>query len=204
MKFIRHFFAVLLFLPVLANGQGIPDNKHDYLITLSTDFGEIKMVLFDETPMHKMNFIELAKAGVYDHVTFHRVIDNFMIQTGDPTTRNQPPNYDPSIIQETIPAEIRPQFKNDYGAVGAARRSDNPAMASNGSQFYIIENPKGAKHLNNKYTIFGRVVSGFRVIHKIAGVPTDKSDTPKKAIRMTVRVDTVERSEIEKFYNYDY
>ena len=204
MKFLKCFLIVLFFLPALANGQGIPDNEHDYLITLSTDYGEIKMMLYDETPMHKMNFVELAKAGVYDHVTFHRVIDNFMIQTGDPTTRNQPPNYDPSIIQETIPAEIRPRFKHIYGAVGAARRSDNPAMASNGSQFYIIENPKGVKHLNNKYTVFGRVVSGFRVVHKIAGIPTNKSDTPKKNVRMTVKVDTVERSEIEKFYNYDY
>ena len=204
MKFMKCFLIVLFFLPVLANSQGIPDNEHDYLITLSTDYGEIKMVLYDETPMHKMNFVELAKAGVYDHVTFHRVIDNFMIQTGDPTTRNQPPNYDPSIIQETIAAEIRPKFKHIYGAVGAARRSDNPAMASNGSQFYIIENPKGVKHLNNKYTVFGRVVSGFRVVHKIAGVPTDKSDTPKKNVRMTVKVDTVNRSEIQKFYNYDY
>jgi peptidyl-prolyl cis-trans isomerase B (cyclophilin B) len=204
MKFIRNVFFCLLFLPVLANGQGIPNNEEDYLITLSTDFGEIKMLLYDETPMHKMNFVKLARAGVYDNIKFHRVIDHFMIQTGDPKTRNQPPNYDPSIIQETIPAEIRPQYKNSYGAVGAARRSDNPAMASNGSQFYIIENPKGAKHLNKKYTVFGRVVSGFRVIHKIAGVPTDKSDVPKKDIRLTVQVDTVKRSDVEKFYNYRY
>ena len=204
MKSLKFILIVLFFLPVLADAQGIPDNEHDYLITLSTDSGEIKMVLYDETPMHKMNFVELAKAGVYNHITFHRVIDNFMIQTGDPDTRIKPKNYDPSIIQENIPAEIRPQFSHIYGAVGAARRSNSPGMASNGSQFYIIENTNGAEHLDKKYTVFGRVVSGFRTVHKIAGTPTDESDTPKKDIRMTVKVDTVRRSDIEKFYNYSY
>lgn len=201
---MKHLLIVLFFIPVLSNAQGVPDSEHDYLITLSTDSGEIKMVLYDETPMHKMNFAELAEAGVYDHITFHRVIDNFMIQTGDPDTRNKSKNYDPSIIQENIQAEIRPQYSHIYGAVGAARRSDSPGMASNGSQFYIIENPNGTEHLDDEYTVFGQVVSGFRVIHKIAGTPTDENDTPQENIRMTVTVDTVKRSEIEKFYNYEY
>ena len=193
----------MLLGPVASFAQGIPDSEHDYLITLDTDYGEIKMVLFDETPIHKMNFVELAKAGVYDHIKFHRVIDNFMIQTGDYKTRNKPGDYDPGIIQKNLPAEIRPQYKHIYGAVGAARR-DNPQKASSGSQFYIIENPKGAPHLDGEYTVFGRVVSGFRVIHRIADVPVDDKDHPKKEIRMTVRVDTVKRSQIEKFYNPDY
>lgn len=204
MEFMKRILIVLFFIPLLANAQGIPDSEHDYLITLATDSGDIKMVLYDETPMHKMNFVKLAKTGVYDHITFHRVIDNFMIQTGDPDTRNKPKNYDPSIIQENIPAEIRPQFGHIYGAVGAARRSDSPGMASNGSQFYIIENTNGAEHLDNKYTVFGQVVSGFRTVHKIAGTPTDESDTPQKDIHMTVTVDKVKRSDIEKFYNYSY
>ena len=199
-----HILILLMLLEPLATfGQGIPDNENDYLITLDTDYGAIKMVLFDETPIHKMNFVELAKAGVYDHIIFHRVIDNFMIQTGDYETRNKPRDYDPGIIQKNLPAEIRPQYKHLYGAVGAARR-DNPQKLSSGSQFYIIENPKGTPHLDGEYTVFGRVVSGFRVIHKIADVEVDKNDRPTKKIRMTVRVDTVKRSQIDKFYNYDY
>ncbi|MFW5944317.1 MAG: peptidylprolyl isomerase, partial [Bacteroidota bacterium] len=182
MKSIMRILIALFLFPVFANAQGIPDSEHDYLITLSTDYGEIKMLLYDETPMHKMNFVKLAKAGVYDHIAFHRVIDNFMIQTGDPTTRNKSPEYDPSIIQETIPAEIRSDLKHIYGAVGAARRDDSPEKASNGSQFYIVENRQGGEHLDNKYTVFGRIVSGFRVVHKIAGIPTDESDTPEKDI----------------------
>ena len=203
MKTLKILILILLVGPVASFSQGIPDNEHDYLITLDTDYGEIKMVLYDETPIHKMNFIELAKAGVYDHTTFHRVIDHFMIQTGDPATRNKPRKYDPTVIQKTLPAEIRPQYKNTYGAVGAARR-DNPQKSSNGSQFYIIETPKGAPHLDGGYTVFGQVLSGLRVVHQIAGVATDDKDRPKKAIRMTVRVEKVERSEISKYYNYSY
>ncbi len=197
------WLVVLILLPLASFSQGIPNNENDYLITLDTDYGEIKMVLYDETPIHKMNFIKLANAGVYDHLKFHRVIDQFMIQTGDPKTRNKSRDYDPSIIRKTLPAEIRPNQKNIYGAVGAARR-DNPQKSSNGSQFYIVENPKGAPHLDGDYTVFGRVLSGLRVVHKIAGVATDKNDQPKKDIRMRVSVDTVKRSKIERFYNYKY
>lgn len=203
MKTLKILILLMLLGPVASFSQGIPDKEHDYLITLNTDYGKIMMVLYDETPIHKMNFVDLARAGVYDHVSFHRVIDHFMIQTGDPETRNQPADYDASIIQKTLPAEIRPNIKNIYGAVGAARR-DNPQKSSNGSQFYIIENPKGAPHLDGGYTVFGRVVSGFRVIHKIASVETDKNDRPQKDIRTTVKVSTVKRSQIEKYYNYEY
>ncbi|MBS3805938.1 MAG: peptidylprolyl isomerase [Bacteroidales bacterium] len=203
MKIFKILLLGMLLWPVTSISQGIPDNENDYLITLNTDYGEIMMVLYDETPIHKMNFVDLARAGVYDHVSFHRVIDHFMIQTGEPETRNKPADYDASIIQKTLPAEIRPNIKNTYGAVGAARR-DNPQKSSNGSQFYIIESPKGAPHLDGDYTVFGRVVSGLRVVHKIASVETDKNDRPKKAIRMTVKVSTVKRSQIEKYYSYEY
>lgn len=203
MKTFKILLLGVLLWPVTSFSQGIPDNESDYLITLNTDQGEIKMVLYDETPVHKMNFVELARAGVYDHITFHRVIDNFMIQTGDPSTRSKSRDYDPSVIQKTLPAEIRPNIKNVYGAVGAARR-DNPQKSSNGSQFYIIENPDGAPHLDGGYTVFGQVVSGFRTIHKIAAVATDEKDRPEQDVRMTVEVDTVKRSDIERYYNYQY
>ena len=203
MKTLNVLLLTMLLWPVASFSQGIPDNEHDYLVTLDTDYGEIRMVLYDETPIHKMNFVELARAGVYDHLTFHRVIDHFMIQTGDPATSNQSRNYDPSVIQKNLPAEIRPQYRHKYGAVGAARR-DNPQKSSNGSQFYIIENPNGAPHLDGDYTVFGQVLSGLRVVHQIAGVETDDKDRPVKPVRMTVRVEKVKRSEVEKFYFYSY
>jgi len=175
--------------------EPVPDSTHDYLVTISTEYGDMVIMLYDDTPVHKKNFVKLARAGVYDHLTFHRVIDNFMIQTGDPSTRNKPASYDPSIIPETLPAEIRDNHSHMYGSVAAARR-ENPQKRSNGSQFYIVENPNGAPHLDGEYTVFGQVLQGFGVINSIADQPTDKRDRPKEDIRMTVKVEKVKRDEM--------
>ena len=180
--------------------------KTDYLVTINTDYGKIKIVLFDDTPLHKENFIKLAEAGVYNHILFHRVINRFMIQSGDFTTRNQAIDYDPRIIQEPISAEILAHHLHVRGAVGAARRGDdvNPEMKSNSTQFYIIQNYNGAHHLDGTYTVFGQVMSGFEVIDLIASQATSENDRPLKNIRMTVDIDQVSRSDIEKFYNFTY
>ena len=193
---------LVVIIPLLGfSTDPIPDSTHDYLVTISTDYGDMKIMLHDDTPKHKKNFVKLAKAGVYDNLTFHRVIDDFMIQTGDPKTRNKPGDYDPSVIPETLPAEIRDNHKHVFGAVAAARRGDekNPERRSSGSQFYIVENSKGAPHLDGKYTVFGQVIDGFQVIKKIADQPTGKDDRPKEAIRMTVKVEKVKRDEMFKF-----
>ena len=204
-KFLWNFITALI-LTTSVNAQGIPDNTHDYLVTLHTRYGDVKLILYDDTPIHKMNFIDLAKAGVYDHITFHRVINQFMIQTGDPSTSNQPKDYNPSIISKTIPAEIRPHLKHVKGAVGAARRGDdvNPMKESSGTQFYIVQNEKSGNHLDGEYTVFGKVMSGLNVVDKIASVKTDKKNKPVKDIRMTVGVQKVKRSEVEKFYSFEY
>ena len=206
MRFIRSILLIF-FISIISevSGQGISSNT-DYLVTINTDLGKIKLILFDDTPLHKENFIRLAKEGVYDQIIFHRVINNFMIQTGDYTTRNQAINYDPRIIQDPIKAEILPQHIHIRGAIGAARRGDNvnPERESNSTQFYIVQNCKGAHHLDGKHTVFGQVMSGFEVIDKIASQPTSKSDRPLKNIRITVNIDQVSRSDIEKFYNFAY
>lgn len=113
----------------IAKGQET-STKTDYLVTINTDYGKIKIILFDDTPLHKENFLKLAEAGVYNHILFHRVINHFMIQSGDYTTRNQAIDYDPRIIQDPIKAEILPQYTHVRGAIGAARRGDdvNPEL----------------------------------------------------------------------------
>ena len=109
---------------------------------ISTEIGDIEILLYDETPLHRDNFIRLAKEGFYEGLLFHRVIGDFMIQTGDPLSRNASagdvlgssgPGY-------TIPAEINEKFYHKKGAIAAARKSDhvNPLRASSGSQFYIV------------------------------------------------------------------
>jgi len=178
----------------------------DYLVTINTEYGKIKLILFDDTPLHKENFLNLSEAGVYDHIIFHRVINHFMIQSGDYTTRNQPIDYDPRVIQSPIKAEILPHHLHVKGAIGTARRGDdvNPERKSNPTQFYIIQNNKGAHHLDGKYTVFGQVMSGFEVVDSIALQPTSSKDRPLKNMRITVDIDQVSKADIEKFYNFTY
>lgn len=151
------------------------------VIKMTTDYGNIIIWLYNQTPKHKMNFLKLTKEKFYDSLIFHRVINDFVIQGGDPTgTGSGGPGYD-------IPAEIHDSLKHVFGAVGAARESDatNPERKSNGSQFYICENSAGSPHLNKKYTVFGIVISGMNVVSTIAAVPTDASDRPITPVYMT-------------------
>jgi cyclophilin family peptidyl-prolyl cis-trans isomerase len=114
------------------------DRKRDVL--LQTSFGDIVIRLSDSTPLHRDNFLKLVKSGFYDSVLFHRVIQRFMVQTGDPESRHaqagQPlGNGDPGY---KIPAEFRQTLFHKRGVVAAAR-DNNPEKASSGSQFYIVQ-----------------------------------------------------------------
>ncbi|MFO7830324.1 MAG: peptidylprolyl isomerase [Bacteroidales bacterium] len=206
MKFKRFvvFISLLIFLSPCFGQNNTSDS--DYLITIHTDYGKIKLLLFDDTPLHKENFINLVKAGVYNHIIFHRVIDDFMIQSGDYSTRNKPVSYDPSIIKSTIPAEIKSHHKHIRGAVGAARYGgeQNPEKRSSGTQFYIVQNCNGAHHLDGEYTVFGQVMSGFEVIDEIAAQPTNEKNRLINEIRITIDAEKVNKADVEKFYNFTY
>lgn len=111
-------------------------------VKISTSLGDIIVKLYDETPLHRDNFIKLAKEGYYDGTIFHRVIKNFMIQGGDPNSKNPTPEgrYGTGGPDYTIAAEINPQLIHKRGALAAARQGDevNPERRSSGSQFYIV------------------------------------------------------------------
>jgi cyclophilin family peptidyl-prolyl cis-trans isomerase len=138
--------ALLLFScnPRLSNGLRKKDRNKD--VEVVTTRGTLVIRLSDSTPLHRDNFLLLAKRGYYDSLLFHRVIRNFMIQTGDPESREGHPgkpmsqggNNGPGY---TIPAEFRQTLYHRRGAIGAARLSDNenPTRASSGSQFYIVQ-----------------------------------------------------------------
>lgn len=119
------------------------ENNDGVLVELKTDMGDIIVKLYNDTPLHKENFLKLVKDGFYDGLLFHRVIDSFMIQTGDPDSKDAPAGKmlgsgDPGY---TIAAEIDyPKHYNKYGALAAARTGDqfNPERRSSGSQFYIV------------------------------------------------------------------
>jgi peptidyl-prolyl cis-trans isomerase B (cyclophilin B) len=132
----------LLLLLTLCLIVGCAQNKEEYLITINTPYGAMKAVLYDETPLHKENFIKLVNEKYFDSLLFHRVIQGFMIQGGDPDSKNaqpgQPlgqggPNY-------TVKAEIKDNLFHEKGALAAARLGDemNPGKESSGSQFYIV------------------------------------------------------------------
>lgn len=121
-------------------------------VKISTDYGNIYVKLYDETPKHKENFLKLAKAGFYNNTTFHRVIKEFMIQGGDPNTIDNSGPAGQGGPGYTLPREIVPQFYHKKGALAAARMPDqaNPNWESSGSQFYIVVGKKWTdEEMNN-------------------------------------------------------
>ncbi len=159
-----------------------------------TNMGTIKVKLYSGTPKHRENFAKLAFSKYYDGIIFHRVINGFMIQGGDPLTKDiyaDPAKYGTGGPDYTIPAEFVPEYTHKKGALAAARRGDaaNPLKESSGSQFYIVQNESTCSQLDGNYTVFGQTVEGFDVIDKIAAVETNNRDcpvTPVKIITITL------------------
>lgn len=173
-----------------AVAKGLPEEP---VFDIVTSLGTIKVRLYSDTPRHRNNFQKLAIAGYYDSLLFHRVINGFMIQGGDPFTRDSAkvemygmggPNY-------TIPAEMRdeqgnPLHRHKKGSLAAARRGDvaNPFKESSGSQFYLVQDSAACSHLDGEYTVFGETVAGLNVIDRIATVKTDRYDKPLADVRI--------------------
>lgn len=145
---------------------------------ISTDFGDMTIILYDETPVHRDNFIKLASDGFFDGTLFHRVIKDFMIQGGDPESRSAAPNQPlgrggPGY---TLPAEFSPEFIHKKGALAAARQGDqmNPERRSSGSQFYIVQGKKVTPaELNTHASRTGAIYTTdqIRIYEEIGGTP---------------------------------
>jgi cyclophilin family peptidyl-prolyl cis-trans isomerase len=132
--------------------QNQPKKSMEKMVVIETSKGAIRVKLYNETPQHRDNFLQLASRGFYDGVLFHRVIRDFMIQAGDSTTRQPQPNaqYGRADMGYTVEAEFNPALIHKKGALAAARTSDqvNPQRRSSGSQFYIVQGRKyGAEEL---------------------------------------------------------
>ncbi|WP_200975703.1 peptidylprolyl isomerase [Echinicola sp. 20G] len=257
-------------------------SEKDALIKIHTRHGDIYAILYDETPKHKANFIDLAESGRFDSTEFHRVIEDFMIQGGDVFTKEVLPESE----QYTIPAEFNKNLIHEKGAIAAARQGDNinPEQRSNGSQFYIVEGkvytelelttdmkrlqkyfmkyitlesrkdlakryvelynfgdfngmtqlmlskkgemeeflninldkkltPQqidtyttvgGTPHLDEEYTVFGKVIKGMDVVEKIAAEKTDDMDVPVDPVYITVEVENISKKKITKEYGFEY
>lgn len=170
--------------------------EEEPIFDIQTNLGMIKVKLYSKTPKHKANFEKLALSGFYDGILFHRVIDGFMIQGGDPNTK------DTTLVEKygqggpgyTIPAEIIPDYRHKKGALAAARRGDaaNPERESSGSQFYLVQSEETCAQLDGAYTVFGETVEGLDVIDRIAKVATDRRDRPISDVRIiSIKLDPI-------------
>ena len=157
-------------------------------VLLKTKFGNIKLRLYEDTPMHRASFIFLTKIGYFNTTVFHRIAQDMAIQGGESDSklsaniRNKYKNY-------FLPAEISSKRKHKYGTLAIAREvENNPDKVSNPFNFYIISSKYGAPHLDGEYTIFGEVISGFSTIAKIAKVKTTSDDWPINDVFITMEV----------------
>ena len=215
MKSVAPYFRILAFLmlcwPAAVVAQGKAD-KHtkkstkDEVVTLTTSQGVIRLILFDDTPLHKANFLQKAQNGFYNGTTFHRVIPEFMIQGGDSNSKDAEPGNDGlgQPNDPTIQAELDPGHPHVYGAVAAARMGGPRGTPSSYSQFYLVENRNGVPFLDGQYTVFGQVIQGLDVIGKIAAVPRNAQDRPTADVKMTMKVEKLKRKKITKEYGYKY
>ena len=230
-------YCLLVFFIFCLNFQesfGQKKSRKDEVVTIKTEQGTMRIILFDETPKHKANFIKLAKDKFYNGLLFHRIMDDFMIQGGDPTSRDAKPDQKVGMGDNgyKIPAEFSPKLFHQKGAVAAAR-DNNPDKESSGCQFYIVQGRKwskidlakqaaraarkptdeqklvyetigGTPHLDGSYSVFGQVIDGMPVIEKIASEPKDERHRPEKNIPMKVSVKKMSKKKITRKYGYSY
>lgn len=207
---------LFLLLPVLFFFSFAPKTMV-HIVEIKTDYGTIKVKLFNETPQHRDNFLKLVNEGFYDSLLFHRVIPNFMIQGGDPDSKHAASgaSLGNGDVGYTIPAEFNEGLFHQRGVLAGAR-DDNPAKASSGCQFYIVQgaiftdaqmddmekkwnikiSPEhraiyktvgGTPWLDGNYTVFGEVIEGMDVIDAIAKVKCDAANRPLTDVRMYMK-----------------
>ena len=206
----------LILMTLLFAGLMCQAQEKETVVVINTNYGTIKAKLYNDTPLHRDNFIKLVNEGWYNGSPFHRVINNFMIQGGQNADGRQDPGY-------TVPAEFRENHFHKKGALCAARQGDqvNPKKASSGSQFYIVQGQVfddkklalyeerlgkifsakqrqayksvgGTPHLDGDYTVFGEVTEGLDIVDKIAAVKTGYMDVPVEPV--VINSITIEKS----------
>ncbi len=151
-----------------------PENK----VRITTDFGTIDIQLFEKTKFHRANFIFLTQQKYFDNTQFYRVVPNFIIQGGS-SDENEIFEKRKQIGHYLLPKDTNRGYKHTYGAVSMPSSAiDNPHKMASPYQFFIVQNKNGAYHLDNNYTVFGKVIRGMDVVNTIANQKTDDSEWP--------------------------
>ena len=205
----------LILMSIILAGLTCQAQQKETTVVIETSMGTIKAILYNDTPLHRDNFIKLVNEGWYNGSPFHRVIKDFMIQGGQNADGRMDPGY-------KVPAEFRDNHFHKKGALCAARQGDqvNPKKASSGSQFYIVQGQVfdertlaiyeerlgkifsakqrqaymtvgGTPHLDGDYTVFGEVIEGLDIVDKIARVKTGYMDVPVEPV--TINKITIEK-----------
>ena len=157
------------------------ENKENK-VRITTDIGEIDILLFDKTKFHRANFIFLTKQNYFDNTQFYRVIDNFIVQAGNSDTRATSRKRT-NIGRYLLPTDTKRGYTHDRGVISMpSSEIDNPHKLASPFEFFIVQQRGGAKFLDGDYTIFGRVIRGMDVVDKIAAVDTDEADWPLQNI----------------------
>ncbi|MBT8255269.1 MAG: peptidylprolyl isomerase [Bacteroidia bacterium] len=167
-------------------GKDNPETR----VRINTHLGEIDIELYNDTPLHRANFIYLTKQNYFNNTFFHRVVPNFIIQAGNSDTKATPRKRSRLGKRYRLPAELDNGRKHQEGTVsGAKEYRENPDKKSAPYEFFIFLGPQSSTaHLNGNYTIFGRVTKGMDVVEKIANLPSDEGDWPLQNVYITVEV----------------
>jgi len=188
-KNITIFLALLAFMSCSS-----PSTNENTLVSVRTTLGDIKLKLYDNTPLHRDNFISLLNSHIYDGVSFHRIIKEFMIQAGDPSTSTVLSEEQIDTLSTyTIPAEFKKEYFHKKGALAAARMGNdvNPEMRSSGTQFYIIHGTISSyddlmlteEHINSniKQALFNKMIKDISDSARLSGVPLQDAEVQELA-----------------------
>lgn len=157
------------------------ENKENK-VRITTDFGTIDILLFDETKFHRANFIFLTKQKYFDNTQFYRIVKNFVIQGGNSDDISIAEKRE-KIGQYLLPTDTKRGYVHDRGVISMpSSEIDNPYKLASPYQFFIVQQQGGAHHLDGDYTVFGRVIDGMDVVDTIAAQETDDSEWPLTSI----------------------
>lgn len=165
-------------------GAKNPEDK----IRINSRYGEIDIVLFKDTPLHRANMIFLIKEGYFNGTFFHRVASGFVIQGGNSDNRDTSTKRN-NIGYFLIPSEFEAGHKHHRGAFSAAKYAEqNVSKASSPFEFFIVQSDRGAHHLNNDHTVYGKVIKGMDVVDEISKQPIGEGEWPLINIPITVEI----------------